>query len=281
VPVYRSVVATERLQINKLAATGAAGSLQTCYCLDQAHILALRLEDCVYEERFIKFQRFTNVWRLQGLEFTFLKSDKGERFYSVSRVHAKRLYMLQNPAGSRGIIEVRLIKSSSLHLAIAGSDSRFAVRVSLPDGAELIHENVPLESERLGLYVKLDGALVDALAASSHSAATAILQNFVEDVRKEDAEAYSLTHDIIATIVNEKSHSRLRDKIRLYRTRIWDAPVLSREVRRLLEYRLAELSAGGIPPQFAADLARLNMPLEEVEALEHLEGSIRRVASAS
>lgn len=277
VSAYRSIVAQARAQLCDLVSSGGASPHhQPCYCLGQSHILALRLEDCVYEERFLTFRRLPSVWQLRGFEFTFRHSDSEGRHYAVSRVHAKLIYALQNQFGeAHGIVEARIITSRFVRLTIAGDGHEFRLRARLEGGADLFAETVRLSPDRLGPYRELETALREALGAREHQSAVKVLTAFASQAGME-AGGYSLVDDILRSILAARSHAELKSRIETHLARLWDAPVVSREVRRELDGRLADPALrAAVTTEQAADLAMLDMPLEEVEALEQLEGAIR------
>jgi hypothetical protein len=246
-----------------------------CYCLRERHILALRLEDCVYEERLFTFQRFPDASLLRGFEFTHLLTDGSMRRYTVSRVHAKLLFLRESGQGYRGILEARLIDSAALNLSISGwpGDSGLKIRLTV-GGDALIEQAVQIKTEQLNLYRDLEAVLSAAIESEDVSDAERLLTDFLDQVRA-DPDVYALTVDIVDDILSNREKARMWDVMKGYHERLWDAPVMSKDVRRLLNEKLATLDVSKYDWSIRADIARLNMPLDELQAIESFQGVIR------
>lgn len=268
----RITTAAEYIEVIRACAESQANRhaalLHACYCLLEKHILALRFEDCVYEDRYIVFRRFGRRV-LPGLEFTHTGTAHGVRTYRVSRVHAKVHFPLQHGEQERGVIEARLVDSGSLELAVTGDARQGSMSGSVciaPSGEQVLPP-IPAALDRdaasLDLYRKLDDVL-SAVKGMSAEAARPELDGFLKSI---DDTAYSLVRDIVDDVKGDPSRAEE------YAVRLWDAPFVSRSVRIPLEGWLANLDPewlDGLPRHVAAGINRLTMPLSELEGLDAL-----------
>jgi hypothetical protein len=295
---FAAVVLREIQDQERRANSGEPPPHIACYCLDQKHVLALRLIDCVHEERFIFFLKHTRLPWLRGFEFTHTLTDEHKsRLYILSRVHAKVLHWSSGQKNAAaGIVAVRMVESQYLKVRLDGRIGQDSCRVKaalLVDGAEASDfpvETVVLDPERLGLYRDLDAALREALdvlnpgqfseietltSGARVERAVARLEEFSRKVKEHgDFEEYSLTREIVQQIVEaQTAPAKMKALIEGYLHRVWDAPVLSREFRLRLENWLGTrdpLSQSDPGSDIEADIARLNTHPDALAAFDRL-----------
>ena len=255
-----------------------------CYCGRVRSVLALRQKDCVHESHFGQFERRPGLTSLAGWEFNLSErpSIDKPRIYRVLRTHSRLLARGRSVVleGVTGLMEIRIVPSENLRLIVTGdpADDLLTAQVELHSALserpvilprftrEVVRRSYPT-------YSMLDHYLSKAYETPSR--ASAILRDeaapILNDGKEPNYPALEIIEELLSSAVPAKAipDDEIRQRIRLIKARLWDAPVIVGHVRNQLDLALGDSTTlsqlDRYPLGVQADIATLTMPLAKLE----------------
>jgi hypothetical protein len=257
-----------------------------CYCGKVHSILALRQKDCVHESHHDLFRQYNGALAsLSGWEFNLIPTQSvraSRRVYRVLRTHSRLLAEGRSPIlpDVSSLLEVRFVNSRFLHLVIDGRPEcgllSGRIEASLPGGSRVaVVPEIEREFDRQDLLVYdildrfLERAYREPLKAEE------ILEEGAVALSEGPTPNYPVTEIITDVLAQPGRGAKLssnvvRARIREVRERLWDAPVIAGEVRKMLDRAIASpnvtMSLGSHSIDVQAAIAELTMPLLKLEA---------------
>ena len=266
-----------------------------CYCHDAGAILALRIQDCIFEWLFGKLtdpdREMESAWE-SGLEFrrpTFDETDPfAFREYSVERVHSRLV------PDRKDLMFVRIV-SSPLTLRVDSilednKATKLRVKLIFPGAGlefplpeqRIIRETAKDTVTDLDVYGRFELELDRALAAHSKDQAQEDLVAFAVLMRNErGADLYTAFHSTIHSIFTSGDY---RDNVTKVLARLWDGPFAGNPMRDHLRNPKTEFETklldvlGPAHAQQDTNVARMLlrsiMPIKALLAADVYEGAI-------